>query len=125
MQSPKLQRINLTAHLGDLIVNGATAASFWQGQLTCDVNSVTATHSSLAARCNLKGRAVGLGRLYYVDQQHRLTLPRALLTITEQSLKLYAQLSRVKLSQDGPPRLGILGSEAEAWLSEQGVVPPI
>ena len=44
------------SHRGLLAARGEDARSFLQGQLTCDVNSLDASHSLLGAWCSAKGQ---------------------------------------------------------------------
>ena len=46
------------ANLAVLTVSGKDAAKLLQGQMTCDINDITETKSSLGALCNPKGRAI-------------------------------------------------------------------
>ena len=81
-----------------LTVAGAKAATFLQGQLTIDVNSITAYRATLAAHCNPKGRIIAnfiLGcmapSLYY------LIVPAELAPILKLTLQKYAAFSQVEV----------------------------
>nr|WP_320135973.1 hypothetical protein [uncultured Amphritea sp.] len=50
-------------HLGLFEVLGPDAEKFLQGQLSCDVSTVSAGKSLLGSHCNIKGSMVSLSRL--------------------------------------------------------------
>jgi len=50
------KRLCPVTDLGVLTVSGKDAASFLQGQITCNVHDITECKSSLGAMCNPKGR---------------------------------------------------------------------
>ncbi|MDD3449571.1 MAG: folate-binding protein, partial [Gammaproteobacteria bacterium] len=51
-------------HLGLISAHGADAATFLQGQLTCDIRDVNEDGSLLGASCSHKGRVLTLFRLF-------------------------------------------------------------
>ncbi len=79
---------------GLLSLNGAQSAKFLQGQVTCDVNALTANNSIPGAVCNLKGRVTTSFRLITfrpdagdVDQilmlMHRELVPPTITTLSK------------------------------------------
>ena len=50
--------------MGFIKIQGNDAKKFLQGQLTCDVEMVTAEHSSMGAHCNREGRVISLFYLF-------------------------------------------------------------
>lgn len=50
-------------HQGIICVEGADAATFLQGQLTCDVRRINPNTSLLGSHCNIKGHVISLFRL--------------------------------------------------------------
>ena len=80
-----------------ITVSGPRASEFLQGQLTCDVNQVTAHQIQAGALCNLKGRILAM--MEVVDWQGlKLVLPADLAADTLSSLSKAASLSKVELS---------------------------
>ncbi|QRN03948.1 folate-binding protein YgfZ [Legionella sp. MW5194] len=90
---------NYVLHLSNLAVlavEGAKAADFLQGQLTCDVRLVTPSTIQRGALCNLKGRIMAL--LDVIDWQgYHLVLQKDLIDETKSSLAKAAMLSRLSL----------------------------
>lgn len=87
------------SYLAALSVQGDKALDFLQGQLTCDMHSLTDIHMVQGAQCNLKGRILAL--LDGVQWNGiQLILPRDLLEATQHSLMKTALLSRVSLNEN-------------------------
>jgi folate-binding protein YgfZ len=95
-------------YLTALQVEGEQAASFLQGQLSCDLRVVNEHQMRQGALCNLKGRIMALvDVLLWQDWGHYLVLPCDLAVATQATLAKPAQLSRVKVQQ--VPTLRVLG----------------
>lgn len=78
-------------------VSGEAAATFLQGQLTCDVNRVTEQRSSLAALCNHQGRVLALMLLFRKNGHFFCFLPNCLAEFFRVYLHKYAVFSKVIL----------------------------
>ena len=91
-----------------LKIDGKDAKKLLQGQLTCDIEKITATQASLAAHCNPKGRIISLFYLALLQDAYHLIMPRSLLPITQQSLKKYALFYSVML-KDESDHLMVMG----------------
>ena len=74
-------------------VDGGDASLFLQGQLTCDINQVSAT-PHLAAQCNPKGRVISLFWISQKQQLFSLCLPTDLVRIAVPHLQKYSRLFR-------------------------------
>jgi folate-binding protein YgfZ len=100
------------SHLGLLHVAGADAKKFLQGQITCDVNEITATQSRLGAQCNPQGRIVSLFRLFEFHDNYYLQMPAELVPSTINALKKYAVFFKVNLqdASESFHRIGYAGS---------------
>lgn len=87
------------SYLSILDVTGDKACEFLQGQLTCDVNSISDIQIIQGAQCNLKGRILTLMDVF--DWKGiKLILPNDLLESTINSLNKTAMLSRVSLKDN-------------------------
>lgn len=108
-------------HEGVLAVRGADAAKFLQGQLTCNLNYLTADHSSLGARCTPKGRMTSSFRILAEGDGFLLAMAKDLLDSQLADLKKYAVFSKATLSDDSAQwaRFGLGG--AGAILAELGL----
>ncbi|WP_259753319.1 CAF17-like 4Fe-4S cluster assembly/insertion protein YgfZ [Pseudomonas sp. GCEP-101] len=108
-------------HEGILAVRGADAAKFLQGQLTCNLNYLTADHSSLGARCTPKGRMTSSFRILAEGDGFLLAMAKDLLDSQLADLKKYAVFSKATLSDDSAQwaRFGLGG--ADAILAELGL----
>jgi folate-binding Fe-S cluster repair protein YgfZ len=89
--------INLR-HLGHLCISGPDAKKFLQGQLTCNLDEITPTNSTLGAHCNPQGRVISLFRLFIFLDNYYLQMPREMIPIAQKALQKYAVFFKVKLS---------------------------
>ena len=85
-------------HLTVLTVSGKDAAKLLQGQITCNVNDVTETKSSLGAFCNPKGRAITTFLLVKTSDDFLMVLPEELLESVKKRLQMYVLRSDVTLT---------------------------
>lgn len=102
------RRIYPIAHLGVLTVAGSDAAKFLQGQITCNINDITDTKSSLGAMCNPKGRAITTFLLVKSADAFLLILPQELLASVRKRLQMYVLRSAVTLT-DSSDELCLIG----------------
>ncbi|NKB46844.1 MAG: hypothetical protein GKR77_03575 [Legionellales bacterium] len=81
-----------------LQVSGPDAASFLQGQLSCDVNTATDQQTLLGCYCNLQGRMQAAFRLWRYQESFLLMLPIGMATALQTALQPYARFSKVTLT---------------------------
>jgi len=77
--------------------SGTDAASFLQGQTTCDVLSLNETNSVFGALCNPKGRVISLFHLVKRDDIFYMTLPSDLCADIIKRLKMFVFRSKVNI----------------------------
>lgn len=93
---PKKNYLFDLSYLAVLDVEGTQALDFLQGQLTCNVHSISDIQMVQGAQCNLKGRILSL--MDIVSWQGvKLVLPKDLIEPTLNSLNKAAMLSRISL----------------------------
>ena len=85
-------------HFGFIAVQGENAASFLQGQLTCDMHRISKTKGSFGSCCNHKGRMIANFFVFQNDQKHYFLLPKSMIPLTMSHLKKYAVFSNVTLT---------------------------
>ncbi len=102
------QRIYPIAHLGILTIAGSDAAKFLQGQITCNINDITDSKSSLGAMCNPKGRVITTFLLVKNADAFLMVLPKELLTSVKKRLQMYVLRSNVTLT-DSSDELCLIG----------------
>ncbi|WP_212625501.1 folate-binding protein YgfZ [Pseudomonas sp. PP3] len=88
------------SHEGVLAVRGADAGKFLQGQLTCNLNYLSDTQSSLGARCTQKGRMQSSFRILLEGDGVLLAMASELLEPQLADLKKYAVFSKSKLTDE-------------------------
>ncbi len=95
-------------HLSVLAVSGSDAATFLQGQTTCDIKALLDGQPRLGAYCNAKGRTIST--FIVIKQQDRflLILTDALLDTVRKKLQMYILRSDVQLT-DQSDELCLIG----------------
>ncbi|WP_299205236.1 folate-binding protein YgfZ [uncultured Amphritea sp.] len=113
-------------HLGLFDVVGPDAEKFLQGQLSCDVQKVSAGKSLLGSHCNIKGSMISLSRLMPVEGGFWLRTERSILDAAMANLKKYMIFSKAQSQNhsDEIVGLGISGEQASALLTAQGFSIP-
>ncbi|MFC6671637.1 YgfZ/GcvT domain-containing protein [Marinobacterium aestuariivivens] len=89
-------RITPLVHQGLISITGPDAEKFLQGQLSCDLQDVSALGSRLGAHCNIKGHMHSLLRLMRVQDGFWLRGHRALLPASLALLKKYMIFSKAQ-----------------------------
>ena len=103
------------SHEGLLAVRGPDASKFLQGQLTCNLNYLSADTASLGARCTPKGRMLSSFRIVQQGDGYLLAMASELLDSQLTDLQKYAAFSKSKLSDESAQwlRIGLQGGDAE------------
>jgi folate-binding protein YgfZ len=84
-----------------LRISGTEAATFLQGQISCDVLKLNLAQAQLAACVNLKGRIISNFLVLKASEQDFLILcPAKTLIVTQSILTKYAIFSKVTIEQD-------------------------
>lgn len=85
--------------LAVLSVTGEDAASFLQGQITCDINDVVKQKSQLGAFCNPKGKVIAIFFIVKTDDGFLLALPKSLLITIQELLERYKLRAKVTINE--------------------------
>ncbi len=102
--------------LGMLTISGDDACRFLQGQMTNDIEKITAEQSLFCGYCTPKGRLLALMQAFSSPTgQYHLVMPRALVDGIRQRLQMYVLMSRVDIRDDSNSLagLGLHGPAAE------------
>src|SRR5262245_46376236 len=83
--------------LGLIKIQGIDAKKFLQGQLTCDVESITSSTNCMGAHCNPQGRVISLFYLFIFQEFYYLLMQRSMVPIAIQALKKYAVFYKIEL----------------------------
>lgn len=108
------------SHFSAVVIAGADAAEFIQGQFTNDVNKVDDEHSQLSAFCNNKGRMVANFRLFKYQQNYFISIRQDLVEKTIEHLQNYILRAQVAIQDVSEQlvHLGLSGKDAESILSD-------
>ena len=103
----------ILSHEGVLAVRGPDANKFLQGQVTCNLNYLSDSYSSLGARCTPKGRMQSSFRVLSVSDGYLLAMASDLLDAQLTDLKKYAVFSKSKLTDESQDwlRIGLNGAD--------------
>lgn len=91
-------QIDTLAPLGLVIISGLDAKKFLQGQLTCDLETVTEATPQLGAHCNPQGRIISLFKIYQQQSDYHLKMPKDLVPLAMKALQKYAVFFKVTLT---------------------------
>lgn len=86
------------SNTGLVKVSGIDAKKFLQGQLTCNLETITAEISSMGAHCNPQGRVISLFHLFLFQQSYYLLMPARMIPIAIKALKKYAIFFKAEIS---------------------------
>ncbi len=92
---------------GILKISGPDSKVFLQGQLSCDLRTISPSHSSFGAYCNTKGRILAFFRLFKIGNVYYLRLPYELLNSITSELKRYAQFSKLTIQDVSTKKISI------------------
>ncbi len=87
-------------HLGCITISGPDANTFLQGQVTCDMNLVSASQASPGAVCDHKGRMLANFWIYLMPNEsmkYQLILSHSLVAPLLEHLQKYAAFSKATL----------------------------
>lgn len=90
-----------------LKVTGADAATFLQGQISCDIEKLSEDNWQLGAICNPQGRIVASFDATKKEDHYLLRMPEDILALTITHLTKYAIFSKVKLTESTEAEEGI------------------
>jgi len=118
--SPAFPSCALTdlSHFGLIRVRGEDSRTFLQGQLTNDVNAVSADRPQLGSYCSPKGRMLGSFWMFQRDDDLYLQLPVDRLEALLKRLQMFVMRSKVSLddASEELARVGLAGDCAEGLL---------
>ena len=122
MQKTNSNSIVTLSSRGLVQVSGERARELLQGQLTCDLNEITETHSRLGAHCNPQGRIISLFRVIYYKNSYYLLMPKTLIPQAINGLKKYAVFFKVTL-QDVSDQFNFMGYHGDLLTQFVNSVP--
>jgi len=107
----------LLADVSWLTIDSPKRLQFLQGQLSCDMNTVTTHHSRFSFHCNPKGQVISSFRVFEMTDHYRLRLNKDLVTLTKNALDKYGLLFQAAITPCSDWQvLAIAGQHAEKLL---------
>lgn len=103
--------VNLPQY-GLVSVSGADAATFLQGQLTCDIHQLQENTANRGSLCNHKGRIISSFYIQQVGQDFWLIMPQNIIHIFLSYIEKFAVFSKVTFTNHSSthPILGQVGN---------------
>ena len=107
--------------LGLIRISGKDAKQFLQGQLTCDLEEISAKQSRLGAHCDVKGRIIASFRIFFCQNEYYLLLQHSTLPLLLSSLQKYVVFSKVALTDASKDwqKIGLYGPLIKDLLNKQ------
>jgi folate-binding protein YgfZ len=109
------------SHTGLIQVAGQDAKKLLQGQLTCNLEEVTAQQSRLGAHCNPQGRMLSFFRMFYFQEAYFLQVSAETVPEVMAALQKYALFFKAKLSDAG--QLGRISYQGDALGKSIAILP--
>jgi len=105
---------------GLLLIQGADAQTFLQGQLTNDLKLLHEGHSHYTGYCNAKGRLLAIFLALQHGQGYYLQTTASLLETIRKRLSMFVLRSKVEITDvsDSLVRIGLAGTQAETLLAK-------
>ena len=115
---PDLFAINVN-NLSAISLTGEEQAKYLQGQVTCDVNSLSQEKLLIGAHCNAKGKVFSAFRLVERDGKYLLIQPESSVEQSLAELKKFGVFAKVEIAQANDINyLAIAGSQANVKMAE-------
>ncbi|PSW64794.1 tRNA-modifying protein YgfZ [Photobacterium leiognathi subsp. mandapamensis] len=99
---------------GMVTLIGPDSKAYLQGQLTCDVVSLEAGKSTLAAHCDAKGKMRTVMRLFHIENGYGYLQRQSVMATQIPELKKYAVFSKTDITPSDNIVLGLSGEQAQA-----------
>ncbi|WP_297479460.1 tRNA-modifying protein YgfZ [uncultured Photobacterium sp.] len=112
---PDLAMINLSGW-GMVTLVGPDSKSYLQGQLTCDVVSLSADKSTFAGHCDAKGKLRTIMRVFHYQNGYGLVQRQSVMATQLPELKKYAVFSKTEITQSSAIILGLTGTQAQTTI---------
>jgi len=114
------------SQLGLLKFSGEDAASFLQGQLSNDIDTLDGAQSQLSSYCSPKGRILASFRVFRHGDDFFLLIPADTLAATQKRLQMYVMMSKVNIEDlsDSTVRIGVSGESATEALQQLSITAP-
>jgi folate-binding protein YgfZ len=110
-----MEEIILTTddHLSYIKISGPDADSFLQGQLTVDIKAMKLRPLRYCAQCDTKGKMVGLGFLFYHNNNYFFIQSSASIENSLSQFKKFSVFSQVEFTSSDMDKVKIVLEDAE------------
>ncbi|MDA9556317.1 tRNA-modifying protein YgfZ [Vibrio sp.] len=112
---PTLMLTSLT-NWSAIQISGDDRKSYLQGQVTCDVVTLSKYESTLGAHCDAKGKVWNAFRLFHTAQGYSMIQPKSAADIALKEIRKYAIFSKVSFELSNDSLIGCMGHGASAFI---------
>lgn len=121
---PETFLINLT-EIGAISLSGEEQSKYLQGQVTCDVASVTDNSLTTGAHCDAKGKMFSVFRLLNRSGAHLLVQPKASIGGSLQALQKFGVFAKVSIEETAELSfIALVGAQATELLKQNFAQAP-
>ena len=106
------------AHLGAIKVTGVDTKKYVQGQVTCNVDSLSPEHWTYGAHCDFKGKMWNFFTAFYWQDALYLLCDQDVIPGALSELKKYGVFSKVEIT-DASAELAIIGAANESPINTE------
>ncbi|WP_073583832.1 tRNA-modifying protein YgfZ [Vibrio quintilis] len=124
-QDDNLPELMLT-HLASwnaIIMSGPDKKNYLQGQVTCNVATLSEQDSTFGAHCDPKGKVWSIFRLFHHHDDYAMLQHASAVEAELRELKKYAIFSKVEIDVSKEVVLGVFGQEAQAYIDHLNDTP--
>ncbi|WP_073603592.1 tRNA-modifying protein YgfZ [Vibrio aerogenes] len=117
-QDDDLPELMLT-HLSSwqaIVMSGPDKKNYLQGQVTCNVATLSKDQSTFGAHCDPKGKVWSIFRLFHHHDDYAMIQSLSAVEAELRELKKYAVFSKVEITSSDEAILGIFGREAQSYI---------
>ncbi|MCE0493427.1 tRNA-modifying protein YgfZ [Vibrio salinus] len=103
---------------GLITATGPDSKSFLQGQITCNVSTLTEKDLTFSAHCDAKGKVWSVFRLFHHKDGYAMLQPNVVMDVELRELKKYAVFSKVELKASADIIFSVTGRNASDYINQ-------
>lgn len=101
-----------------ITATGPDSKSYLQGQLTCNVVSLSEQDVTFSGHCDPKGKTWSVFRLFHHNSGYAMLQPEAVIEAELRELKKYAVFSKIELAESTDIILSVMGNSATDYINQ-------
>lgn len=101
-----------------ITATGPDSKSYLQGQLTCNVVSLSEQDITFSGHCDPKGKIWSAFRLFHHNSGYAMLQPKAVIEAELRELKKYSVFSKIELAESADIVLSVMGNSATDYINQ-------